>query len=353
MNKRIFIITVLFSCFVQAEYYMELVLYDEVSHLSWLQSLLSYLLYVCYTIVHFNIIFTIDIFIIRKVEQWLPWQDFFVRRIVVEFFLTSINAVIITVPLTIYINYGWIMPLFDIPSEELYVTLYYNLLYITMYNVLFVVTYEAVFLYAGRKNMQLEWEKTQRQKILSQFEALKNQVNPHFLFNSMNALAGIIQSDPKQAVKFTKEFSRIFRYALELKDNIVIPLHEELAFTNAYIYLQKLRYGENLRISIDIDAERMDEYIPPFSLQLLVENAIKHNVISSEGPLLVNICNQGHFLKVTNNVQPREEEVKSLKVGLTNLKSRYALISDLQPSFKTNGTSYTARLPIISEDQLN
>ena len=263
VNKKIFYIIIFASFFVQAEYYGELFIYDELSHLSITQAFFAYLTYVSYTIIHFWLIFLIDIKIIHRIENGLPWDKYFTKRIITEFLLTTTNAIVITVPLTIFINHGLIMPLFKIPSDGLQITLYYNLLYIMAYNVIFVITYEGVFLYGERKNLQLEWEKSQKQNILSQFDALKNQVNPHFLFNSMNTLSLLIKSDTSKAIRFTREFSKVFRYTLDLKDNIVVTLKDELDFVNAYVYLQKIRYGENLIVDIDIDANRLNEFIPP------------------------------------------------------------------------------------------
>ena len=338
---------------MQAEYFVELLIYDELSELGMASASLAYLSFVAYTIFHFWLIFSVDIHIINKLEKVMPWSDYFIRRIMVEFVLIAFCGMAITIPLTIFINYKLITTSFNIPSDGMMISLYYNLLYVTVYNVIFVIAYEAIYLYGQRKSVQLEWEKSQKQQILSQFEALKNQVNPHFLFNSMNALTALIQSDTTKATKFTREFSKVFRYTLEIKDNTVVKLSEELDFLNAYIYLQKIRYGDNLILTMDIDAVQLNEYLPPFSLQLLVENAIKHNVISTEHPLKICIRSDEGYLIVQNNVQPRTEEIKSTKIGLTNLQKRYNLICDIQPTFKINGTSYTAKLPILNEHHLN
>lgn len=353
MNKKIFYIIILVSLFVQAEYYGELMIYDELSHLSFSTATFSYFVYVTYTILHFWLIFFLDIRIVNRIEESFPWDKFFIKRILVEFVFTSANAIIITTPLTIFINHGLIMPLFEIPSDGLKYTLYYNLLYILVYNAIFVITYEGVYFYGERKSLQLEWEKAQKQNILSQFDALKNQINPHFLFNSMNALSVLIKSDTAKAVKFTREFSKVFRYTLDIKDNVVIKLSEELDFVNAYIYLQNIRYGNNLDVQIEIDAKKLNDYMPPFSLQLPIENALKHNVISTELPLRIYVRNKGDFIEVLNNMQPRKEVVASTKIGQINLEKRYGLISDEKPTFHTDGITYTARIPILSENQVN
>jgi tetratricopeptide (TPR) repeat protein len=196
-----------------------------------------------------------------------------------------------------------------------------------------------------QKNLQLKNE-----NILVQFETLKNQVSPHFLFNSLNALASLIGTDPKKAVAFTTAFSKIFRNTLELKDRHLVTLGEELQHVNAYLSLQKMRFGDNLIIEIAVPSELTDDYLPPFSLQMVVENAIKHNSISSAEPLQINVSVRDKFLVVTNNLQSRQFVEDSTGTGVSNIRSRYKYVTELEPVFEVRNNEYYVELPLIKEE---
>lgn len=195
------------------------------------------------------------------------------------------------------------------------------------------------------QNLQLENE-----NILVQFETLKNQVSPHFLFNSLNALASLISTNPEKAVAFTNAFSKIFRNVLERKDRHLIALREELQHVNAYLSLQEMRFGTNLRIDILVPSERMNAYLPPFSLQMVVENAIKHNSISSAEPLTIKIRTNENFLIVTNNLQTRKFVEDSTETGIRNIRSRYKYATALEPVFEVRNNEYYVQLPLIEEE---
>lgn len=197
----------------------------------------------------------------------------------------------------------------------------------------------------AQKNLQLENE-----NILVQFETLKNQVSPHFLFNSLNALASLINTDPKKAVAFTTAFSKIFRNTLELKDRHLVTLGEELQHVNAYLSLQKMRFGDNLITEIAVPSQAMNDYLPPFSLQMVIENAIKHNSISSAEPLGIEVKVKDQFLVVTNNLQSRQFVEDSTGTGISNIRSRYKYVTELEPTFEVRNQHYYVELPLIKEE---
>ena len=196
-----------------------------------------------------------------------------------------------------------------------------------------------------KQNLQLENE-----NILVQFETLRNQVSPHFLFNSLNALSSLIKTDQKKAVEFTNLFSKIFRNTLELKERHLITLADELQHVNAYLQLQKMRFNENLIVESKIDAEVLERYLPPFSLQMVIENAVKHNIISSEEPLQISIANSADYLIVTNNLQQRTYVEDSTKTGLKNIISRYRYITELLPVFEVRNNKFVVELPLLKEE---
>ncbi|WNJ20836.1 histidine kinase [Pontibacter sp. G13] len=206
-------------------------------------------------------------------------------------------------------------------------------------------------LHAENTDLQLKSEQQEKENILSQFETLKNQVNPHFLFNCLNALSTLVHDDANLAEDFIAKLTKVYRYVLELKDEHIVPLQEELRFLKSYFFLHQIRFGDNLQMMMKIPPEATQRSIPPLTLQLLVENAIKHNIISREQPLKLEILVEGKDLLVKNNYQIRQDHVDSTGIGLSNLKARYAFLSDRQPAFAVEGDQYVARVPLL-EDQV-
>lgn len=197
-----------------------------------------------------------------------------------------------------------------------------------------VILDNALETYALRaKNEQLETEKQEllvktlqqeKEHIASQYEVLKNQINPHFLFNCLNTLASLIVSDQQGAVRFTTRFAKMYRNLLEYGEQQLIALEKELELIDTYLFLQKIRFGNYLNIHKDIPDTRYS--LPPFSLQLLVENAIKHNVISEEYPLEIIIKSGLDALEISNKINLRPAAEPSTGIGLTNLNLRYQLL---------------------------
>ena len=168
-------------------------------------------------------------------------------------------------------------------------------------------------------------EQMKREQLALQYETLKSQVNPHFLFNSLNAVTSLISTDPDKAIQFVKKLSEVFRYVLEQKDNELTTLDAELDFLDSYIFLQKIRFGENLKVNIDV--QERNRYIIPLSLQMLIENAIKHNVVSKEFPLTIQISSKnGNYLVVSNNLR-KKPVMGSSNLGLENIRSRYGFFT--------------------------
>ncbi len=201
----------------------------------------------------------------------------------------------------------------------------------------------------GERN-RLVLEKTQQEKenILSQFEILKNQINPHFLFNSMNILSSLIPQNQEKAVAFVNNFSHVYRKLLELREYPVVSFEQELEFTNAYIFLQKMRFDDSLKIEMDLGETTSKYLIPPFTLQLLIENAIKHNIVSANLPLVISLRKEAEFIKITNNIQPRGNKPLSTQIGLANLKARYKMVNDIAPEFIKIADRFEVKIPLIS-----
>jgi LytS/YehU family sensor histidine kinase len=201
------------------------------------------------------------------------------------------------------------------------------------------------------KKTSVEYEQLQRENIQSQLEGLKNQVNPHFLFNSLNTLVNIIPENPDTAVRFVQKLSKVYRYILEIRDTKMTPLSNELDFLNAYIFLLKERFGENIQVKIDLSTEGVsDWHIVPLSLQILFENAIKHNIISAQKPLNIEVFIENERLIVKNNLQRKNQVQEGTGVGLQNIKNRYRLVSRKEVDIIVTQQSFMVALPLLKGD---
>ena len=213
---------------------------------------------------------------------------------------------------------------------------------------LVVAIYEASSFYKQLRTAMQEKAELERHYVASQLEGLRNQVNPHFLFNSLNTLIYLIPEAPDKAVNFVQKMSKVYRYVLESREANLIPLAEELEFLNAYIYLLKERFGDNLNITIADFSQKTDLAIVPLSLQMLFENAIKHNVISTEKPLTIEVFEENGHLVVRNNLQRKNQVMDSTGVGLQNIKDRYRMLSDKPVEVIVSQQYYTVILPEIA-----
>lgn len=186
-----------------------------------------------------------------------------------------------------------------------------------------------------------------KENISAKYEILKSKINPHFLFNSLTVLSNLIIKDHHEALNFVSKFSKLYRKILELENNQLIPVQQELDFVSEYLYLQKMRFKENLIFSFHIHKIHLAKNIPPFAMQLLIENAIKHNIISNENKLIVKIYSENNFIVVANNLQKKEDNEASTGIGQKNIIDRYKLVTSIPPAFTEDEERYIAYLPII------
>jgi len=196
---------------------------------------------------------------------------------------------------------------------------------------LILAIYESVWYYSQLKKSIQEQECVKVAHIHSQLEGLRNQVNPHFLFNSLNTLNHIVEYEDKAVAKnFIGQLSKVYRYILDSREESTIILEEELDFVKAYVAIQKERFLDNLKVNIDIPQKYFHKKIIPLSLQLLIENAIKHNIISTKKPLTISITinEEQNLIKVTNTLQKKSKVISSTKVGLENITKRYKLLTE-------------------------
>lgn len=192
--------------------------------------------------------------------------------------------------------------------------------------------------------------KLQKENLQSQFDVLKQQVNPHFLFNSLNVLTSLIRVEPELAEKFTEHLAKVYRYVLENKDNELVTLSTEMSFLDAYIFLINIRFMDKVVVNIRIPEEKKNHRIIPLAMQLLIENAIKHNAMSKKSPLVIDIfIDKNNLLNVVNNLQEREAHMTSTGVGLKNIQNRYRLLNNTVPVFEKTTTQFRAIIPLVTE----
>lgn len=206
------------------------------------------------------------------------------------------------------------------------------------------------FLQSWRK-AELDMEKFKNERLASQYEALKNQVNPHFLFNSLNALTSLVYEEQDQAADFIQKLSKVYRYVLDNRDKETVSLAAEMEFVQSYLFLQKIRYGDNLQFNIDIP-EVANYRVAPLSIQMLVENAIKHNIISTDEPLKINIkIEVDDYLVTRNKLQVKNIINEFSGIGLENIKARYLYFTKRPVIIDNTSHEFIVKLPLMKHEQ--
>lgn len=212
-----------------------------------------------------------------------------------------------------------------------------------------IVTGSNYLMYQNRKSsmMQIENQQLRAENIENQYEALKSQLNPHMLFNSLNTLSALIRESPDKAQDYLQELSRVLRFTLQDTDTHLVRLEEEMSFVRSYIYLLKMRYEDNLVFDIGISPEALQKQVPPMSVQMLIENAVKHNEISRRKPLYVRLSADGTSLSVSNSVQRKLTGTGGTGIGLGNLSKRYLLMFQKDIEIREEDGRFTVKIPLI------
>ncbi|MET1259389.1 histidine kinase [Flagellimonas sp. DF-77] len=210
--------------------------------------------------------------------------------------------------------------------------------------------YEAIYYYIRLKNSIREEEQAKRAIVQAQLDTLRNQAQPHFFFNTLNTLRDIIDQNTKaEAKEFVDRLADIYRFILESGNADLTPLRDELKFAQAYVHIQKERFGDNLQLDWQVPESAKKLWIIPMSLQLLLENAVKHNVVSKSKPLVVKVGVTGSELIVSNKIQPKSTQLPTTKLGLKNIERRYALIAQRKITILKEDTHFEVRLPLLEQ----
>lgn len=211
------------------------------------------------------------------------------------------------------------------------------------------IFFHAVYFYRASQNKKVKEQKIIAGTAAAKFDALKNQLDPHFLFNSLNVLTSLIEEDPSQAQKFTTSLSKVYRYVLEQKNKDLVSVDEELQFARTYVRLLKMRFEDSIVFDIIEECSNPEAKIVPLSLQLLLENAVKHNVVTSERPLHIRVFENGNLLVVSNNLQEKQVVKKSSGVGLKNIQERYKILSEKKVSIIKTASDFSVELPMLTK----
>lgn len=279
-----------------------------------------------------------------------PWSEATTKRAIISI----ISILIANIILVHFCNYMNFVVFQKAATTQEYFSGRYNFTNWFTINIALLIS---TFLHA--KGFMEELKKTSRKEVVeqkliaksanAQFESLKNQLDPHFLFNSLNVLSSLIDENPTQAQKFTASMSKIYRYVLEQKDKELVTIEDEIEFAKTYCDLLKTRFEDSVNFIFDVKDEDLQKFVVPLSLQLLLENCIKHNLATSSKPLWIKIFTEGGTLCIENNLQIREQMKESAGIGLSNIVQRYSLLTDKNVFIEKSEDYFKVKLPVLSE----
>jgi hypothetical protein len=209
------------------------------------------------------------------------------------------------------------------------------------------IVFLSIGFFQSWKNSLLETERVKAEMLSYKYEALQNQINPHFLFNSFNVLSDLVYEDQKKAVTFIKQMSQLFRYVLDSRDKELVPISEELEFVRSFAYLLQTRFEDKLIFDIQVDAQA-DEMMVPMTLQFLIENCVKHNEISASKPLQIRIHRDESVFRVSNNLQLKKAGDNSTGTGLSNMVQQYSFFTARQIIIRETDKEFSVEVPIIN-----
>ena len=288
----------------------------------------------------FFIILLLHRLVHRSLNRIYPFERNFLIRLIIQV-STSFVIVFGIRALVIYLAQTGLD--YRMPEEYRAFAYIIDVLFLALLNAVFIGDY---FVEQWKKSA-LEREQLQKANMHSQFEALKNQVNPHFLFNSFTTLSELIYEDKEKASRYVDQLSVVYRYILKNNNVDAVTLRAELEFLNAYLYLLEIRYPSQLTVNIVVAPKDLEKRIPPITLQILLENAIKHNVISAESPLSVSITGDDGWLTIDNNIQLKSNRQVGSRLGLKNIQRRYQLLDNKKVSVQDQRGHFTVKLPLL------
>jgi two-component system, LytTR family, sensor kinase len=276
----------------------------------------------------------------RLLDKVMSWKDAFMARFSVGYLVNLLLILLII-----------ILPTSLISSIKAEILTKIGIL-LSLFLFIYEILYGWFYSYSYYSHKQIESLKLDRLQLELQFESLKSQISPHFLFNCLNTISSLIYKDTRLAEEFIRRMADTFQYVLKNQKKKFVPLHEELDFVKAYYYLLQVRFQNNLRLEINLPKNILDSPIPPLTLQMLMENSVKHNVISSDTPLLIYLSARDNtHLLVTNSKTKSNGKTSGFQVGLEAIHKRYAFFTQEKIQL-TDSDKFTVQLPILKSTQV-
>ena len=284
--------------------------------------------------------------IIKALNQYVPWRQSATPRVFIQ--------IGISILFTVWITYFAVKILYSGVYDVHFSSLVFrkNLFIFLIISLLYNAIYTGSHFFDQWRISIVETEELKRENLVSQYESLKNQINPHFLFNSMNTMIGLIDEDPSLAKDYGHQFSEIYRQILIKGKEELISLREELEIVDIQQSLFRSRFGEGLIFSLEIPNDLMEKMIPPLTLQMLIENAVKHNKTSRKTPLKIEVkVLKKKQLQITNNIQRKNIKTESTGLGIENIKMRYKFLTDRKVTILKDSNMFTVILPLLNKKE--
>ncbi len=290
------------------------------------------------------LLFAGNTYIIRYLNLRMPWDQYWVKRIMTEaVFCILFSGIVMTLMFTLLAKFTSIASLGVEP-------LFWNVFIAIVITIVAVSIVEGIDFFRRWNQTQLEAEKLQRENLQARYEVLRNQIRPHFLFNSLNVLSSLVHKDPDKAEDFIEQLSEVYRYVLDTGEQPLVTVQKDLKALEAYIFLQQTRHGDNLKFNQELDEKALNAYIPPLTFQILMENAVKHNAIGKDAPLTVTLKRANpQYMVMENNIRERTDKHSSTGIGLQNLQERFSFVTDFQPVFHNQDSRFLAYIPLIQK----
>lgn len=299
-----------------------------------------------YTIVYTFSLYFANAFVFQMLDKFFVAERFSKKRIFLGFVLSFIVSLLMVFLLRI---------LEDVVIEQRTFSAFIaketpgNYLFATIITFFITLSLYAFYFYKAYQENKVKEQKIIAGTASAKFETLKNQIDPHFLFNSLNVLSSLIEENPENAQKFTTSLSKVYRYVLEQKDKELIGVEEELSFAKTYMNLLKMRFENSLFYELPEIQLHTEAKVVPLSLQLLLENTVKHNIVSEQKPLHIRIFIDGDYLAIQNDFQKKEVLQDRAGVGLQNIISRYGIITRRKVLIEQNEQTFTVKIPILTK----
>ncbi len=305
--------------------------------------------YVCdlvFVLIGSFVLFESTVWLSRWLDRWLPWSDWPWQRLLGQFALMVVWGLVVTRFLIWLIDWLLIPSTYQVTELDIM-----GMRQTVVLGVIMAVCINAVYtgesFFRRWKAALVEAEQLKRESVEARFQALKSQLDPHFLFNNLNTLTYLVDENPT-AVRFIGNLSLVYRYILQNRDKTLVPLSDELKLAEAYLFLLKNRFGEGIQVEIDVPDCDRNRMIPPMTLQLLIENAVKHNVVDEARPLAIRLkCSESGELVVENSLHRRQTVEGKNGIGLRNIRHRYELLNCGEPTIVEAETAFTVRLPLV------